>query len=467
MRSRNLLLTGLAVTLAGPRALGQPAPGAVPYEARLSFQGPVEVADPPAAPAGAVHRRPATQGMALQRGLRLWVPDGASAELSFRDGTRWVLAPGTAMVLFGSATPPPPGLPPTTHSTLQRGVVRLLPARDEAHADGVPLGTLSSTVLSGRGEAVVRADLAGRSTRVAVYRGRVRVRGATQEFIVRAGSAMVLPAGAPPGLVHPLAAPPAWRTTPAETLVSVGDPVSVAVAWAPAPRTARISQWHVQVARDEAFTDLVMDALQAARVNRLELPGLGAGAFHLRVSAVDADRLEGVYGPVARFRVAAPTVVPARRDRVAGVSVPRELSCGLDGARPSPSPTPLPLTPGRNHRLRCLPVGGDPTMVRERTISAEESGPLVNEVRVDPPPADGTGGTGVLVVRLRDAEGEPVTLASLVATASPGLEVGALRETDTRGLYTASVRWLAGARGARLSVRVNDAVTLEQSVGAP
>jgi hypothetical protein len=357
-------------------------------------------------------------------------------------------------------------MPPTTHCTLQRGVVRVFPARDETRTDGVPLGTLAGTVTTGRGEAVVRADLGGRSTRVGVYRGRVRVQGGALAFLVRAGNAMVLSLGAP-GLVHPLAPAPAWRSTPTQTLVSLGDPVSTSVAWAPAARTARVAQWHLQVARDEGFTDRVLDALQPVREPRRDLPGLGPGAYYLRVAAVDADRLEGAFGAVASFRVAAPTVVPSRPGRVAGVTIPQELACGLDGARPLPSPTPLPLTPGRIHRLRCLPVGGDGTMVRERTISAEESGPLVSEVRVDPPPSDGGGGSGVLVVRLRDAEGEHVSWATLVATATAGLTVGAVRETDTRGLYTASVRWQPGARGARVSVRVNDAVTLEVTVGTP
>jgi hypothetical protein len=72
-----------------------------------------------------------------------------------------------------------------------------------------------------------------------------------------------------------------------------------------------------------------------------------------------------------------------------------------------------------------------------------------------------------LSVRLRDATGAPVSWASFTLRSTPGVRIAPLRETEQRGIYTAPVRWEHGVSGARIELRVNDAVTLHSEAGTP
>ena len=68
--------------------------------------------------------------------------------------------------------------------------------------------------------------------------------------------------------------------------------------------------------------------------------------------------------------------------------------------------------------------------------------------------------TSVMTLRLRDAEGHPVTWADLVAVADQGVSVAPFRETDAPGAYTTLLRWPPG-----VATRLRSDRALPQSRG--
>ena len=103
------------------------------------------------------------------------------------------------------------------------------------------------------------------------------------------------------------------------------------------------------------------------------------------------------------------------------------------------------------------------------TLAATLVGPLVHAIRLTPPTAASGSPTAAstLSVDLHDAEGRPVSLATVDVSADPDVAVDPLRETDPRGRYTAGVRLPLTRREARLRVTVNRAVTLDETLEVP
>ncbi|MFO0627768.1 MAG: hypothetical protein U0325_19320 [Polyangiales bacterium] len=150
---------------------------------------------------------------------------------------------------------------------------------------------------------------------------------------------------------------------------------------------------------------------------------------------------------------------PGRR---AAVVAPEGYYCALANGVYEPPGTVFPLLPARSYQLRCAltPNGREP---RSFTIPAEQSGPLVHEIAM----SDAVGRdvnrttTSVMTLRLRDAEGHPVTWADLVAVADQGVSVAPFRETDAPGAYTTLLRWPPGVATARVHIVVNGSVEID------
>lgn len=436
------------------------------FEATLRWsRGAVEVL-----PGVGEETHPAAAGEVLQRGARVRVPEGGAAELTFANGATVELSERTQVLMFASPTPPLPGQPPSTATTLLRGVMRAHPG---ASVNGrpvgvVPISTQAATVFIGRVDAVIAAELGGHITRVSAHRGRVRVRAGTREYLVRAGTGTVEEFGRPPLPPHVLPSQPVWLRPPPVRVISGGEPVEVSATYgfraAPAAPAAA-AHWRVQVARDEAFHDLVDNQRVTGDRTRWDSPRLQPGPYFARVTAIDAERYESPTSEAVRVFVAAPHVVTGEQGeggapgRVARVEVPDGFRCGLDGAPPISVDRPIPLVPGREHSLFCLSdaAGFD---LRGITITAEQAGPLVRDVNL----RGITYGESLLSVRLRDAEGHGVPYADVRVTADQGVTADALRESHERGVYTGEVHWPRGVARARFTFTVNGAQRFEQEL---
>ncbi len=459
-----LLAAPLALFFAPSTTLAQTAGDLGPEQARVAWvRGAVEVvgADAHAARAGEV----------LSRGERIRTGAGASAAVALPNGSLVELDPGSLLVMF--ASPSPAGAAPSSVTTLARGAVRIHAAPSGARATPVPVATQAVTVWAGRADAMVAADLGGHITRMAVWRGRMRVRMGSREYLLTQGYGVQEEVGHRPGVLQQLPRAPVWRATPPTRVLSFGEPIDVSGAWGPNPHAraaAPANEWKVEVARDESFRDLVERVSVPLNTPRWTGRALAPGTYHVRVVAVDVNRFESTASPVARVQIAAPTVLPATEgpdERRAMVRIPQGFYCGLDGAPLASWEAPLPLAPGRPHTLRCAtdPAGRN---ARERLIPAGLSGPLRREVQIAPPASDTAEGpaVGSLSLRLRDAEDVPVSLARIEATASDGVTVDAVRETDQRGVYTATLHWPRGVRACRVRFTINEALHFEQDARA-
>src|SRR6202012_3575213 len=132
------------------------------------------------------------------------------------------------------------------------------------------------------------------SARLAVHHGRSSIRASGKQVDVPDGFGSKADKGKPPPPPRPLPSIPTWSTPFPRLLFSSREPISASGTYAagtgPGPAAA---EWHVQLAHDARFNDLVVDAKVPASVTKLEAKALVAGSYFARVSAIDADHFEG------------------------------------------------------------------------------------------------------------------------------------------------------------------------------
>lgn len=430
----------------------------LPSEARIAYvRNDVDVVQ------GGEHR--AAVGEWLHRGDRVRTGAGARAEVWLPNGATVVLEERSLLVLFASNLPSPPGAPPSNVTTLVRGALQVTPATpDPEHAALLPVGTAAGSVLVGRNEVRIDATTNGAVTRFAVYRGRARVHTTARDYVLDAGFGAIEQVGGGWATPHALPAPPVWRPPPPTRVLSFGAPIEVGGGFV-AGRGGRPAQWFVEVARDREFREVVESALIPGRTPRWQGRPLGEGVWYARVYALSAERLMSAPSAAAQVSIVMPLLRPGTLGppgRRATVVVPDGYYCALGNGIYSPPGTVFPLAPAQSYQLRCAltPNGREP---RTWTIPADQSGPLVHEIRM----GDAVGRdvnrttTSVMTLVLRDAEGHPLNWANLVAMADQGVMVPPFRETESPGTYTTLLRWPPGVASARVHIVVNGSVEID------
>lgn len=445
---------------AQPRATQSALPARALSAQLVSARGSVEVSAPTA--------RPAREGEVLTQGMRVRVGDDSAAVLRFDGGVTLSLDANSQLTLFASPSPTAAG---SNVTTLSRGTARVtVPAAAIAdRTESLPVSTLALTAWLGRGNAVISADLGGHITRVAVHEGRVRVRAADREYLVPAGMGTLEEEGRPAAPLRALPRPPEWRSGLPERVLSWGEAVDAPVAWSQGRRQSGrypVQSWRVELSQDQGFRDVSAVGRLAGSERRWRARGMTPGVWYARVFALDGDRFESAPSAVSRVEVAAPRVLPGSEGHRAAFEVPRGFFCAIDTAPFMPSEFPVPLEPARDHRVRCA-LRADGRGARERVVPAASSGPLLHDVRVTPPVVSGDGRSvrSVISVDLRDAERRPVSWAQVTATAQDGVTVESLRETEQRGVYSATLTAPSTARQVRLRFTVNGAVSFDAASG--
>ncbi|MFO0559393.1 MAG: hypothetical protein U0269_15360 [Polyangiales bacterium] len=409
-----------------------------------SLTGPLEVLSP--------QRREGAQGETLAEGQRVRVGDGGAATFSLNSGATIAAREHAEIQVFGDPSATATGGQPAPHDTIARRGSFVLTAPESGA--GVTVATPSCTITLLRGEALVRVD--ARRTRVAVLRGRARVRAMGRDVVFRENQGAKIELNQQ-ATARALVAMPVLRPFGSMSF-TFGANVDVPIVWS-APRSTAAARWRVQVSRETDFSALVQERVVNAPLTTTTV-SLPAGRYHVRVMGVDADELEGRWSAVQSFEVAGPRVTPGREGRVARVEVPSTMRCGLDSSPPALQPGPMELTPGRNHVLRCL-RGESAGEIVEMRISAEESGPLQHSLRIT---GDVTGDQRTLALRLTDARGYGVPYATVRIEAPQGVIVERVVEGTERGTYTVAVNWPARIGRGRVRITVNDAVTWEETI---
>jgi len=375
----------------------------------------------------------------LRRGNKVSTQSESSAAVTFVDETTLKLDADTLVVIVGG-TSRSAHRTDAAQTTLVTGRLRAFLAQMSGAAEST-VATESGEVRLGRGEAQVEVDETS-ATRLAVYRGRSKIRARRRTVDVPEGFGSKAERGKAPSPPRPLPAPPAWTAPPPRVVLLAHTDghagADLRAEYGPGGADPAAASWHVQLARDWGFDDIVADTRVPIGVLRLEARGLGAGTYFARVSAIDADRFEGPFGTVAEMVVAIGRI----RGRHVEVTPSAGISCALDGAPLGPS-TELPeIDRSIDHVLRCGPsAGGEGSVdVLLPAVRAARPPAAPPEVRMRLGVDRLADGQGVLEVIVNDPAGIPLEGARVSARAA-GTEFAAFRETEAVGTYRSSLRW--------------------------
>jgi hypothetical protein len=261
-------------------------------------------------------RRPGALHEKLRRGHKVGTAESSAAELTFVDTSRLGLSENTLIVVLGQARAA--GLPaPRSETTLVTGSLRshmaALAGGGAAGAGATGAGTASagvaplvrtegSEVELGAGESKVSFDSA-KTTRLAVYRGRSKLRAMKKTVEVAEGFGSSAKKGEAPTPPHPLPPAPVWTQAMAEKIQA--DPMAeIAAGYGPGKGDGPVpAAYHVELARDEEFRDIITDTRVEASVVALVAKAVVPGTYFARVAAIDSDEFEGPFGSVARTTV--------------------------------------------------------------------------------------------------------------------------------------------------------------------
>jgi hypothetical protein len=287
-------------------------------------------------------RKPGVPGEKLSRGHKVATDDKAAAVLAFPGASRFELGENTLIVLLGQrrAVAVPGVLPETS---LLAGALRAhLAAGTDAQAGAIAkIRTDAAEVELHEGEAKVSVD-ATKSTRLAIYRGRSLLRAQQRTVEVPEGFAAAVKLGESPGEPRRLPAAPGWVAEPPAAL-AVLQTADLSGTYDAGPDGPAPAAFRVQLTRDEAFRDLVVDVRVSATVKTLAAQGLAPGIYFARVSAIDADDFEGPFGKVTT------TVV--------SLQPPEPPPPPPPPPPPEPTPPTAPVPPPRPPRRLLTGVG--------------------------------------------------------------------------------------------------------------
>lgn len=407
-------------------------------------------------------QRPAGGGEALMRGHRVRTLGSSSAEVTFNDATRVQLGEHTLVVILGDTSSKASRSATSADTELLNGSLRAhLGALAGQKPQALRLSTASGRIQIG-GEAKVSVD-AKSTTRLSAYGGTSLVSAAGKDVEVPAGYGTRVDKGKPPEAPRKLPSPPAWRAPP-KVIGAKGLKVDVAADYGPGPGSGPVARWHVELARDERFNDLVLDAGVPVKVTHFEGRELLPGEYWLRVSGLDADLLEGPPSEVMHFAVS-PVRLKETGPLTAEIGVPPGLFCGVDGAPLAAADRPFTIRRTRPRRLRCATKESGEGAV-ETTLPPAKLGKLTAKAELarGAKPREGT-----VTVTFTDAAGAAMEELSPEVAEAEGATVEALEEKKP-GEYSARVSWEAGTRAMVLAFTVpgaDEATPVEIVVNEP
>lgn len=302
-----------------------PKPDAVPkHVATLTFRRNQVDTFTPAQHVGTV-------GEQLSHGHKVSTLDASSAELVFVDETRLQLGEHSLIVLLGKSAPTSRSTSSTDtvllHGSLRAHLAQL--AGSDHPTSDLPLKTPSARVRLGRGQALVHVD-ARQTTRLAVHQGLSSLESAGRSVRVPSGFGSRADRGRHPTAPRPLPSAPEWAAAP-NLLVTLAAALDVHASYRPGPAGPTATQFHIQIARDAQFNDLLLDTRVPARTLQVDMRQLEPGDYAVRVSGIDADDFEGPSSPVWSLRIATIPIRPRAGSVL--LDVPAGLVCRI-GATP-------------------------------------------------------------------------------------------------------------------------------------
>jgi len=400
----------------------------------------------------------ASKGDAIAAGSEVSTGDTAHGEVTYKDGVRVQLLPASTLWVLGAA-PPKGAKKPTVlaESTLAKGAIR---AHVEAGKKPLVIATATAKVSVVSGDAKVHVDEG--VTRVSVHKGTTTVDVGGKKIEVAEGFGLKIEKGKAPGKPTKLPDAPKWTTLPPKLALTAGDDAKVA-----ATIGGTASVWQLEVARDEAFNDVMLDLHPKADGPTLALEQkVPIGKYFGRVSALDADMLESAPAPIVSTTIAKARVVPSVPGKRATIEVAAGLYCGLDGAPLSETKADaIELAAARAHVLECA-ASAEGTGKVALNIDAKDAGALTITADAAAAKFDNGKGSRTIAIKVVDPAGTPVDGAEISVTASAGT-IDAPKSGGDSGVYLATLRWSAPAKSSKLHVVVKGATALDADVALP
>jgi hypothetical protein len=300
----------------------------------------------------------------LFRGNRVSTQEQSAADVTFRDETQVKLGERTLVIILGDAKGAAQKVAPgDVQTTLVTGNLRAFMPTTR-RATPATVSTDSAKVRMFSGETQVSADPA-KTTRLAVYQGSsmIDARGKTRE--VAKGYGSKAENGKQPTVPRLLPPPAVFSVAPPLVVHDAGAPKIVAeydLPQGPARTDVHVSEWHVQIAHDGIFRDVVADTKAPGAIKKLELQVPGAGRYYVRISAIDQDGFEGPFGRTARTLVVGEKTEDLAGDRRKISVLPNDAFCVRVG-NVKLARVEGPIEAGKTEpvQVRCAPHDTDPT----------------------------------------------------------------------------------------------------------
>jgi hypothetical protein len=387
--------------------------------------------------------RPAKGNDPLFRGNRVGTKQSSAADVTFRDETQVKLGENTLVVILGDVEARASRVS-GTDMTLVTGELRARLSELAGKRTSEPrVSTDAGVVAMKDGEAHVTID-EKKTTRVAVHRGGSTLTAQNKSVNVNDGYGSKAPKGSAPTPPQLLPPAPEWSAQAPEMVLSAA-PIELRFSFAPSKAAGPPpAAWHVQLARDPGFDDLVVDQRVGLPVSNVDARNVAGGSYFARVSAIDGDRFEGKWSTAAHTTVAhiGLTPLPDRRSQLA---IDGGSSCTLDGA---PASFPLEIDRDRVHKVGCGSQTVDIPMAPLGRARAHAE-------------AVGSGRTGVLHVTIVDEAGQRAGSLRPSIDAPPELLIGPVSESKAKGVYTALYKWRGAPRPTTLRVHANEDVVAD------
>ncbi|AKU94527.1 LysM domain protein [Labilithrix luteola] len=310
----------------------------------------------------------------LYRGNRVATEAVSAAAVTFRDETQVRLGERTLVVILGDANRAA-SLRPTVETNLVTGNLRAWMSKSPVNR--VAVATEAAQVRMIGGEAAVSSD-EKKTTRLAVYAGNSKITAARKTEDVSAGYGTKAERGKVPEVPKPLPHAPTWTSGVPQVLVDRGTGAPPFVAEFGMPdgadaAKAHVGSWHVQIARDAAFDDIVVDHVVPRETQRVEASSPSPGRYFVRVSAIDEDRFEGPYGRPLPFGMVKLDAQPTSNGRrvtleASNVTCVRVGNVNLQAVRSS-----IDLRKGERMLVRCAVSDTEPTTLIDVDADANVS----------------------------------------------------------------------------------------------
>lgn len=428
--------------------------------------------DVKAKPANSVDWLRAWQDMNLWRLYRVTTGAASAARIQFEDSSNLRLREQALLVIYGSTSSKArtDSVAADTQVKLEKGTLRGgLAALDAKHRLNVttPAGAVSVAAT----DAQIEVDEA-KTSAVSVYDGEADVTAKGAKVVVPADHGTYVELGKRPAKPRRLPPPPAWAEggVARTVLAPEGLQGTFEARWA---AVAKAKRYRVELAEDERFQRILVDATVGAGITRFRAERLDPGAYWARVAAIDDRRLEGRASAPLRVQVArvatSRLLAPDGEGVLSAVGllrlvVPGAAAAGLevavdDGPFAAASVPVYLVTPGLHVvRTRAPGQAGESELtVRIIGVSGRLTGPDA---------ASEPGQTVALALHTVDALGRPAQLPGLTLWASSGearalvpagpgrfdAELALAADAPSEVLVVA--RW-AGGELARTSLAVN------------